>query len=322
MTAEKLTITQSPHIFHKLSTSNMMYGVCLALVPAAVASVIFFSWKAVILMLTCMSSCILAEALFQRLRGKNISVDDGSALLTGLLLAMIVPPDLPMWMAVLASVFAIGIGKEIFGGLGCNVFNPALLGRAFLSAAFPASMTAYSAPFSKMITGGAGNIDALTSATPLGLMKFEAVQTGLWDLFLGNVAGSVGETSAVALLLGGIYILIKKYADWRIPVSFIGSVYILGEALHMLSPAKYPSGVFHLLAGGMMIGALFMATDPVTSPVTKLGKWVFGIGCGVLAIVIRSWGGQPEGVMYSILLMNALTPVINITTKPRRYGTR
>jgi electron transport complex protein RnfD len=320
MTAGKLTITQSPHIFDKLSTSRMMYGVCLALVPAAAASVIFFSWKAVALMLACMSSCILTEAFFQRLRGRKISVDDGSALLTGILLAMVVPPDLPVWMAILASVFAIGIGKEIFGGLGCNVFNPALLGRAFLSAAFPANMTAYSAPFSKAVTGGA--VDALTSATPLGLMKFEAVGTDLWSLFLGNVAGSVGETSALALLIGGIYILAKKYADWRIPVSFIGSVYIFGEALHILSPARYPSGAFHLLAGGMMIGALFMATDPVTSPVTKLGKWVFGVGCGVLVIVIRLWGGQPEGVMYSILLMNALTPVINIATRPKRYGTR
>ncbi len=307
---EKLTITQGPHVFDRLSTQNMMYGVCLALIPAAAASVIFFSWKAVALMLACMSSCLLTEAFFQRLRGKKICIDDGSALLTGLLLAMVVPPDLPVWMAILAGVFAIGIGKEIFGGLGHNIFNPALLGRAFLSAAFPAHMTVYSAP-----------IDAFTSATPLGLMKFEAVQTDLWSLFLGNVAGSVGETSALVLLIGGAYILIRKYADWRIPVSFIGSVYILGEALHLLSPGKYPSGLFHLLAGGMMIGALFMATDPVTSPVTKSGKWVFGIGCGILVIVIRLWGGQPEGVMYSILLMNAVTPVINIATKPKRYGT-
>ena len=221
-------------------------------------------------------------------------------------------------MAIVSSVFAISIGKEIFGSLGCNIFNPALLGRAFLSAAFPANMAVYSFPHSKLM----GNIDAMTSATPLGLMKFEGVQTGIKSLFLGNVAGSVGETSALVLLIGGIYILIRKYADWRIPVSFIGCVYILGEILHLLSPDKYPSGVFHLLAGGMMIGALFMATDPVTSPVTRLGKWVFGIGCGLLVIVIRSWGGQPEGVMYSILLMNGLTPVINRLTKPKRYGER
>ena len=315
--SNKLTITEGPHVFDRLSTPKMMYGVCLALIPAVIASIIFFGWKAVTLMLACMSVCVLTEAFFQKLRNKKISVDDGSALLTGLLLAMVVPPDLPLWMAILAGVFAIGIGKEIFGGLGCNIFNPALLGRAFLSAAFPTYMTVYSAPFSKF----AANIDATTCATPLGLMKFEAIQTDIWSLFLGNVAGSVGETSAIALLIGGIYILIRKYANWRIPVSFIGSVYILGEILHVLSPEKYPGGLFHLLAGGMMIGALFMATDPVTSPVTKLGKWIFGIGCGILVIVIRLWGGQPEGVMYAILLMNALTPVLNRVSKPKRYGT-
>ena len=303
-----------------MSTSKMMYGVCLALIPAVIASVIFFGWRAVILMVVCMSTCVFAEAFFQKLRGKKISVDDGSALLTGLLLAMVVPPNLTAWQAILASIFAIGIGKEIFGGLGCNIFNPALLGRAFLSAAFPTSMTVYTAPFYKSMISRE-SIDALTCATPLGLMKFEGMTTDVWSLFIGNVAGSVGETSALALLIGGIFILIKRYADWRIPVSFIGSVCILGGILHFISPEKYPGILFHLFAGGMMIGALFMATDPVTSPVTRLGKWMFGIGCGVLVIVIRTWGGQPEGVMYAILLMNGLTPVINLATKPRRYGT-
>jgi len=316
-----LTISASPHIFDKVSTQEMMYGVCLALIPAAIASVIFFGWRAITLMVACISACMLSEAFFQRLRGKKISIDDGSALLTGLLLAMVVPPDLPVWMAILASIFAIGIGKKIFGGLGHNIFNPALLGRAFLSAAFPAQMTIYSAPFSKLMAGGAANMDALTCATPLGLMKFEGISTDIGSLFIGNVAGSIGETSALALLIGGVYILVKKYADWRIPLSFVGSVVILGAALHFISPDKYPGALFHLFAGGMMIGALFMATDPVTSPVTKLGKWIFGIGCGILVIVIRSWGGQPEGAMYAILLMNGLTPVINIVTKPRRYGT-
>lgn len=314
---ERFTISASPHIFDSMNTPKMMYGVSLALIPAVIASIIFFSWKAVTLMVACMSTCVLSEAFFQKLRGKELSVDDGSALLTGLLLAMVVPPDLTTWMAILASIFAIGIGKEIFGGLGSNIFNPALLGRAFLSAAFPASMTVYSAPFSKF----GANIDAITSATPLGLMKFEGAATDAWSLFIGNVAGSVGETSALALLIGGIFILVKKYADWRIPVSFIGAVCILGGMLHFISPEKYPSVLFHLFAGGLMIGALFMATDPVTSPVTKLGKWIFGIGCGILVIVIRTWGGQPEGVMYAILLMNGLTPVINLATKPRRYGT-
>ena len=317
----KFILTASPHVFDRVNTSKIMYGVSLALIPAIIASIIFFGWKAVILMLGCISACILTEAFFQKLRNKKLSIDDGSAFLTGLLLAMIIPPDLPLWMAIVSSVFAIGIGKQIFGGLGYNIFNPALLGRAFLSAAFPANMTAYSAPFSKLIVGGAGNIDAMTCATPLGLMKFEGVQTGIRSLFLGNVAGSVGETSALALLIGGIYILVKKYADWRIPLSFMGSLYIFGEIMHVLSPEKYPSGVFHLFAGGLMIGALFMATDPVTSPVTKLGKWIFGIGCGILVVIIRLWGGQPEGVMYSILLMNGVVPILNKITKPKRYGT-
>ncbi len=298
-------------MFHSHNTARLMYGVCFALLPAVVASILFFGWKAISLILACVSVCVLAEALFQKLRGKKITVNDGSALLTGLLLAMVIPPDLPIWMAVLAGIFAVGIGKEIFGGLGCNIFNPALLGRAFLSATFPAYMTAYSAPFSSSLN----SVDAVTCATPLGLMKFEGVQTDLWSLFVGTVGGSVGETSAIALLIGGIYILVRRYADWRLPVSFICTVYIFGEILHLLSAGKYPSGVFHLLAGGMMIGALFMATDPVTSPVTKSGKWIFGIGCGLLVVVIRLWGGQPEGVMYSILIMNALTPVINIATK-------
>lgn len=318
---KRLTISASPHIFDSVSTPKMMYGVCLALAPAIIASVIFFGWKAVTLMTACSCACVLSEAFFQKLQNKNIAITDGSALLTGLLLAMVVPPDLPVWMAILASAFAIGIGKEIFGGLGQNIFNPALLGRAFLSAAFPTHMTVYSQPLSKSILSSVGNVDALTCATPLGLMKFEGIHTDIWSLFIGNVAGSVGETSALALLIGGIYILIKRYADWRIPISFIGAVCVFGGILHIISPEKYPSVPFHLFAGGMMIGALFMATDPVTSPVTKLGKWMFGIGCGIFVIVIRSWGGQPEGVMYAILLMNGLAPVINIATRPRRYGT-
>ncbi|MBN1872134.1 MAG: RnfABCDGE type electron transport complex subunit D [Candidatus Omnitrophica bacterium] len=317
---KKFIVSASPHVFDRLDTPNMMYGVSIGLLPAAIASVVLFGWKAVILIVACASACVLTEALFQKLRGKKIAVADGSAILTGILLAMVIPPDLPVWMAIVASAFAIGIGKEIFGGLGCNIFNPALLGRAFLSAAFPANMTVYSAPFSKAAFSSAVNVDAVTCATPLGLMKFEGVATNLASLFMGNVAGSVGETSAICLLLGGIYIIVRRYADWRIPLGFILTVFIFGQILHAAAPDKYPSGLFHLLAGGMMIGALFMATDPVTSPVTKLGKWVFGVGCGMLVIIIRLWGGQPEGVMYSILIMNGFTPVINILTRPRRYG--
>jgi electron transport complex protein RnfD len=318
---KKFTITASPHVFHGMNTPSMMYGVCVALIPAVIASVIFFRWKAVSLMIACISACVLSEVLFKKFRNKKVSIDDGSALVTGLLLAMVIPPDLPLWMAILASVFAIGIGKEIFGGLGYNIFNPALLGRAFLSAAFPVDMTIYSAPIFKSMATGVSNIDATTCATPLGLMKFEGIITDTWSLFIGNVAGSIGETSALALLIGGGYLLIKRYADWRIPAGFIGAVCVLAGILHLVSPEEYPGILFHLLAGGIIIGALFMATDPVTSPTTKLGRWIFGIGCGLLVITIRTWSGQPGGVMYAILLMNGLTPVINIITKPKRYGT-
>jgi len=314
---KKLTISSSPHIFDRMSTPKMMYGVVIALVPAALAGMVFFGLRAVSLLLACTSTCVLAEAFFQRIRKKGIAVTDGSAVLTGLLLGLVIPPDLPVWMAILASVFAIGIGKEMFGGLGCNIFNPALLGRAFLSASFPSSMTVYTEPFKRPV---AGSIDAITCATPLGLMKFEGLTTGIRELFIGNIAGSVGETSALLLLAGGLFILLKRYADWRIPVSYMGTVCLFGGALHMISPDKYPGALFHLLAGGLMIGALFMTTDPVTSPVTKLGRWVFGIGGGLLVVVIRLWGGQPEGVMYSILIMNGLTPVINLMTRPKRYG--
>ena len=317
----KFTVSASPHIAGRLDTPKVMYEVSAALLPASVASVVFFGWRAVALIVACVSSSVLAEALFRRLRDRKVSIGDGSAVLTGLLLALVVPPDLPVWMAILASVFAIGIGKEIFGGLGYNIFNPALLGRAFLSAAFPSAMTVYRPPFTGFSYAAAGGVDGVTSATPLALMKFEGVALNLRDLFIGNVSGSLGETSALLLLLGGAYILIKGYADWRIPLSFIGTVFVFGHIMHIVSPGEYPTGLFHILAGGLMIGALFMATDPVTSPVTKSGRLVFGMGCGILVVIIRLWGGQPEGVMYAILFMNVLTPVVNILTKPKRYGT-
>ena len=301
-----------------------MYGVCFALLPAALAGIYFFLWKALALMIICIVSCVITEAIFQRLRGKKIRVGDGSAILTGLLLAMIIPPDLPLWAAALGSVFAIGIGKECFGGLGCNIFNPALLGRAFLSAAFPAFMTVYTKPYavtSLAAAKAALGVDAVTTATPLGLMKFEGAATDTMSVFLGNVAGSVGETSAIALLIGGAFLIIKKYADWRIPLAYIGTTALFGGIMYMISPDSYPSVAFQLLSGGLLIGAIFMATDPVTSPVTKKGRWIFAIGCAFLTVTIRLWGGLPEGVMYAILLMNAVTPIINKLTRPKRFGT-
>jgi electron transport complex protein RnfD len=257
-------------------------------------------------------SCVIFEAAFRLLMKKQIAVKDLSAVVTGVLLALVMPPSLPVWACVLGSLVAIGLAKELFGGLGYNIFNPALLGRAFLMAAFPAYLTRWTSPIT---------LDAVTTATPLGLVKFEQNLTvNYWDLFTGNIPGSLGETSAAMLMLGGIYLLIRKAIDWRIPLSYIATVVATGAVANAIAPGTFPTALFHVLAGGLLIGAIFMATDPVTSPITRSGRWLFGVGCGVITMVIRLWGGLPEGVMYSILLMNALTPIINRTTRPRRYG--
>jgi electron transport complex protein RnfD len=215
-------------------------------------------------------------------------------------------------VAALGSVVAIGLGKQIFGGLGFNIFNPALLARAFLMAAFPALLTKWTHPIT---------LNAVTGATPLGLMKFDKVVTPYMDMFLGNIPGSLGETSALAILIGAVYLFARGYADWRIPVGFLATALLLGGAFYLSDSTAYPAPLFHMFGGGMMIGALFMATDPVTTPVTKRGRWIFGIGCGLFVIIIRTWSGLPEGVMYSILLMNCLTPLLNRYTRPRRFGT-
>ena len=236
-----------------------------------------------------------------------------SAIVTGILFAMVMPPSLPIWACILGCFVAVGLAKQLFGGLGANIFNPALLGRAFLAAAFPTFMTRWNHPIS---------LDAVTGATPLGLVKFgHSLDINYWDLFIGNVSGSLGETSALALVIGGLYLLIKKTIDWRIPSAYIGTVFVISFVANLISPDVSVGGLFHILAGGLLIGAIFMAADPVTSPITKTGRWVFGIGCGTITMVIRLWGGLPEGVMYAILLMNALTPILNRMTRPRRYGT-
>ncbi len=306
-----LTISSSPHILGKLTVPGIMWGVSIALLPAVIASLILFKLLALKVIITCIVSSCLVEALAQKIRKRPITIKDGSAVLTGLLLTMVLPPASPVWMCMLGSLVAIGLGKQLFGGLGFNIFNPALLSRAFLMAAFPTILTKWIAPFT---------LDAVTQATPLGLAKFEHIATPYMDLFLGNVTGSLGETSAIALLIGGGYLLIKKYADWRIPLSFLITSAIFASILHMLNPALYPDALMHILSGGMLIGALFMATDPVTSPVTKKGRWVFGIGCGILVIVMRIWSGLPEGVMYAILLMNGITPLINKYSRQKRFG--
>ena len=308
---KRLTISVSPHIVAPIDTRYMMRCVVIALVPTLIASIWLFRWKAVSVTLASLAGCLITEYLLQRMRGRKIRLADFSAIVTGLLLALVLPPAIPLWMAFLGGVFAIALGKEIFGGVGHNIFNPALLSRAFLMAAFPVALTTWSSPIT---------LDAVTTATPLGLAKFDQVMTSYGPLFFGNVAGCIGETSALTLLLGLAYLLYKKIIDYRIPLAYAGTVYIFAGILHMISPEKFMPPLFHILAGGLLIGAIFMATDPVTSPVTAKGRWVFGIGCGIITMIIRVWGGLPEGVMYSILLMNTCTPILNKITRPKRFG--
>lgn len=297
-----LVVSSSPHIRSEETVQRIMLDVIIALLPAAAASVYFFGMGTLAIMLTSIFAAVAAEAAIQKIRNKPVTINDGSAVITGLLLALTLPPAIPLWMAAVGAVVAIGIGKQVYGGLGCNPFNPALVGRAFMIISFPVHMTTWISP-----------LDGVTSATPLGMMKMEGIKTGYMELFLGNVGGSLGETSALLLILGGVYLIYRGVIDWRIPVSFLGTVAVLTMVLGH-------DPLFHLLAGGLMLGAFFMATDMVTTPLTRLGRIIFGIGAGVLVVIIRLYGGYPEGVLFSILLMNIFTPIIDKFIRPRVYG--
>lgn len=303
MTNPKLTVTSSPHLREGDSVPKIMHTVNLTLIPAAIAAVYYFGLKALLIILTCIFTCVATEAVWQITRKKPVTIYDGSAILTGFLLAMTLPPRLPLWIAALGSVVAISLGKQIYGGLGLNPFNPAIVGRAFLLAAFGQQMTSWVGPKS----------DAISSATPLALMKLHHQPSNYWDLFIGNTGGSLGETCAIALIIGGAILIFLGIVDYRIPVGYFGSVAIM-SAIFGQDP------IFHLLAGGLMLGGFYMLTDMVTSPVTRSGRWIFGIGAGVLLVIIRLWSGLPEGVLYSILLMNMTVPLLNRFTRPRVYG--
>jgi electron transport complex protein RnfD len=305
-----LNISSSPHTHCNITTKKIMLHVIIALVPAMIASIIFFRHKALFLLITCTITSIICEELITRVRKKPSTISDLSASVSGILLALILPPATTWYAAILASVFAIIIAKQLFGGLGANIFNPALMGRAFLMAAYPAMMTTYCLPY---------NVDAISGPTPLALNKFSHVVTSSWDLFIGNIPGSLGETSALCLIIGGAYLLLLRIADWRIPLSLIITSSIIAIAGHAINP-NLGSMTFHLLSGGMLLGAFFMATDPATTPITKTGRYIFGIGCGIMIMILRYKSGLPEGVMYSILFMNCLTPLINRYTRPRRFG--
>jgi electron transport complex protein RnfD len=304
-------ISKSPFIHSGKTSKKIMLIVTLALLPAVAASLYFFRLSALHLLGTCIISCVAFEFVIRKIRNRQPNISDCSSLVTGILLALILPPGFPLGAAVLGSFAAIFLGKEVFGGIGSNMFNPALVGRAFLTATFPVLTTTWSEPFS---------LQAVSTATPLGLIKFHDASTDLTLLFWGKISGSLGETSAAALLLGGLILIIFKVIDWRIPFSYIFTVGLFSLIFNKLNPQAYAGPLFEILAGGLLLGAIFMATDPVTSPVTKKGRWVFGAGCGLLTMVIRYWGGLPEGVMYSILFMNALRPLIDRYTRPVCFG--
>ncbi|HHY03568.1 MAG TPA: RnfABCDGE type electron transport complex subunit D [Thermoanaerobacterales bacterium] len=298
----KIITTSSPHIHSGDSVQKIMLSVAGALMLPTVGGIYFFGFRALNLVIITTIAALLTEAIFQKLRGKDITINDGSALVTGMLLALNLPPGLPYWMAVVGAIIAIALGKQIYGGLGTNPFNPALIGRVFLMISFTTPMTTWINP-----------VDGTTGATPLQLMKMQGISTDYIKLFIGNIGGSLGETSALLIILGGIYLIYKGYVDWRIPVSYLGTVAILTIVLGH-------DPIFHLLSGGLMLGAFFMATDMVTTPLSVPGKIIFGIGAGFFTILIRLYGGYPEGVSFSILLMNAFTPLINRLTVPRIYG--
>jgi electron transport complex protein RnfD len=325
----RLELRTSPHDRGAVETPTIMREVALALAPITIAAVFYFGVAAVLVIGGAVAGCVGTEAFFAP-RGRRLdALRDWSALLTGLLLGLTLPPSFPIWMAFLGGVAAIGLGKVVWGGLGHNLFNPALVGRAFLQAAFPTAITTWTPQASRELTVFASNlavpfmkapVDAVTTATPLGLMKFQGLDTPLWELVIGDTPGSLGETSALLILLGGLYLLRRRAFDWRIPVGVLLSVAIFAGIVWALAPDAYPAPWFMLGSGGLMFGAIFMATDPVTSPMAPMGTWVYAAGIGVLVVLIRLWGGLPEGVMYAVLLMNAATPLINRGFRPTPFG--
>lgn len=321
----QLTVSVSPHVRSEESVSRIMWTVNLSLLPAFIMGLYYFGPKAFFVTALCIVSAVVSEYLFQKGLGKEITISDGSAVLTGLLLGMNLPPSAPFYIPIVGSVAAVVITKQLFGGLGFNIFNPALLGRAFILICWPRAMTTWSEPTAAFVA-----LDAKTTATPLGILKEEGIGpllevfgdkiTLYKDLLIGHTAGSLGEVSAIALIIGGIFLLWRGYITWHIPVSFLATVGVLawifgGEGWFNGDP------IIHLLSGGLMLGAFFMATDYVTCPSVRKGQIIFGIGCGAITILIRLKGGFPEGVMFAILLMNCFAPIIDRNVKRLPFGT-
>lgn len=311
----KLTVSSTPHIRSNDSIQGIMRDVLIALTPASLAGIFFFGWRALAIIILSIASCIVFEGLYQKIAGKPITITDLSAAVTGLLLAMNLPSSSPFWLPIVGGFVAIVVVKQLFGGLGQNFMNPALAARAFLLASYPVKMTDYM-PTNYMINNM--GIDSVTYATPLSaISEGTGGYTGsILDALLGNVGGCIGETCAIALILGGVYLLVRKVISWRIPTVYILTVF----AFMLIFKGSLTDAVHQLFLGGLMLGAFFMATDYSSSPVTPLGQLIMGFGCGALTSIIRLWGGYPEGVSYSILLMNLCVPLIDRYTKPRKFG--
>ena len=320
-----LNVSGSPHVHSDESTKKIMWQVNLALVPALVVAVAFFGLNALLVSIISVASCVLFQWLIEKFILKTeTTICDGSAVVTGLLLAFNVPATREMlWLVIIAALVAIGIGKMAFGGLGKNPFNPALVGRVFMLISFPVQMTTWPKPGENLFSMvSVPTTDATTGATPLGLIKENGVQAAgqVWDYFIGNIGGSLGEVSALAILIGAIFLLCRRIITWHIPVSFIGTAFIFSGILWLCDKTAFIDPVTTILTGGIMLGACFMATDMVTSPMTKTGQLIFGCGCGLLTIIIRNWGNYPEGVSFAILLMNSVTPLLNRWCKPKRFA--
>ncbi|HNW39068.1 MAG TPA: RnfABCDGE type electron transport complex subunit D [Candidatus Omnitrophota bacterium] len=309
-----LIVSGSPHIHKPASVSRIMWTVVISLIPALIAGIIIFGLDALWVTLAATCAALLTELCFGIFTKKKITILDGSAVITGILLAFNLPSTVPLWLPVVGAIFSIAIGKQIFGGLGQNIFNPALVGRVFLMASWPKYMTTFTGPFS---------YDAVTSATPLAMLKEGRVldHISYWDLFLGKHGGCIGEVCILALLIGAAILLIKGYISWHIPATYIFTTAVF---TYIFGAEKFFGGdwLFQILSGGLILGAFFMATDYVATPLTARGQLIFGIGCGLLTAVIRIWGGYPEGVSYAILMMNAATPLIDRFTKNRIYGVK
>ena len=307
---DKYTLSSSPHVRSADTTGRIMRDVLIALLPATVVGIYLFGLSALWVVLVSVASAMVSEALLQKLMRKKVTVSDGSAAVTGLLLALNLPPSVPLWLPVIGAVFGIAIVKQCFGGLGYNFLNPALAARAFLVVSWPTAMTTWTMP-----------ADAVSTATPLTAISVAGAgaPSPHLDMFLGNIGGCIGETSAIALIIGGLYLIARRVIDPRIPVVFVATVAVF---TWIAGPEGLFTGdaLYHILAGGLMIGAFFMATDYATSPMSGSGKVVFAFGCGVLTSVIRLWGGYPEGVSYSILLMNLVVPLIDKALQPKKFG--